>query len=205
VNALLSEEYRLKTNGDYVGSLGDRDPTAVVVVPMVPSDVGDRILAYIRDLAEEDTFQVGTIQTECAPDHTEAAVRHFLLDHLGEDDPHYVVAATGSEDPGDWFPGAGFRIPPEEGWTFEYQGDDPAELRQEWQETHESGTVAFGSVSFTTDGDAGAPGSLQGVATFQRAHTDLQLDLGQSHETVADLLEEIPESATSIDVTIQFE
>ncbi|WP_459192065.1 DUF499 domain-containing protein [Halosimplex sp. J119] len=205
VNTLLSEGYKIKTEGDYVGSLGDRAPTSVVVVPMVTDDVGERILDYISDLDEEETFQVGEIQKECAPDHGEAAVQHFLLDRLGESDPHYVVGATGSDDPGDWFPGAGFRIPPETGWTFEYQGDSPSELRNEWQDTHESGSVAYGSVSFTTEGDSGAPGSLQGVAEFQKAHTDLQLELGQSHETVADLLENIPESASGIDVTIQFE
>ncbi|EMA23815.1 DUF499 domain-containing protein [Haloarcula marismortui] len=205
VNTLLSDGYKIKTEGDYVGSLGDREPTSIVVVPMVPDDVGERILDYVSDLDEEETFQVGEIQKECAPDHDESAVQHFLLDNLGEEDPHYVVGATGSEDPGDWFPGAGFRIPPETGWTFEYQGDSPAELRNEWQDTHESGSVAYGSVSFTTEGDSGAPGSLQGIAEFQKAHTDLQLELGQSHETVADLLENIPESASGIDVTIQFE
>lgn len=205
VNTLLSEGYKLKTEGDYVGSLGDRNPTSVVIVPMVPNDVGERILEYIDGLDEEATFQVGDVQKECAPGHDESAVQHFLLDHLGESDPHYVVGATGSEDPGDWFPGAGFRIPPETGWTFEYQGNSPSELRDKWQDSHESGSVAYGSVSFTTEGDSGAPGSLQGVAEFQKAHTDLQLELGQSHETVADLLENIPESASGIDVTIQFE
>ena len=205
VNTLLSEGYKLKTEGDYVGSLGDRDPTSVVIMPMVPDDVGERILEYIGDLDEEATFQVGDVQRACAPDHNESAVQHFLLDHLGESDPHYVVGATGSDDPGDWFPGAGFRIPPETGWTFEYQGNNPSELRDKWQDSHESGSVAYGSVSFTTEGDSGAPGSLQGVAEFQKAHTDLQLELGQSHETVADLLENIPESASGIDVTIQFE
>jgi len=174
-------------------------------VPMVPDDVGERILEYIGDLDEEATFQVGDVQRECAPDHDESAVQHFLLDHLGESDPHYVVGATGSDDPGDWFPGAGFRIPPETGWTFEYQGNNPSELRDKWKDSHESGSVAYGSVSFTTEGDSGAPGPLQDVAEFQKAHTDLQLELGQSHETVADLLENIPESASGIDVTIQFE
>lgn len=204
INTLLSEGHRVKTNGDYVGSLGGRDPTDIVVVPMVPDDVGDRILSYILDLDEEDTFQVGVIQTECVPDQPEAAVKHFLLDNLGEDDPHYVVAATGSEDSDDWFPGAGFRIPGG-GWTFEYHGDDLTEMRQEWQETHETGTVAYGSVSFTTNDEAGAPRPVQNIIEFQRAHTDLQLKLGQSHEVVADLLEEIPESATSINITIRFE
>jgi hypothetical protein len=210
VNTLLSEEYKLKTGGEYVSSLGDRDPTAVVIVPMVPDDGGERIREYIDELEEKATFQVGDVQRECTPDHDEAAVQHFLLDNLGENDPHYVVGATGSEDPADWFPGAGFRIPPETGWTFEYPSEDStedssAELRNEWNQKHESGTVGYGSISFTTDGDEGAPDSLREVATFQKAHTDLTLDPGQSHETVADVLENIPESAKDIDIHIQFE
>jgi len=205
VSTLLSEGYKLKTGGDYVSTLGDRDPTSVVVAPMVPDDIGERILNHIGDLEEEATFQVQSIQSECAAGQSDAAVKHFLLANLGKEDPHYVVGATGSEDPADWFPGAGFRIPPEEGWTFEYQGDSPAEMRQEWNESHESGSVSYGSLSFNTEGEDAAPGGLQGVAEFQQAHTDLQLELGQSHEIVADILENIPESATSIDVTIQFE
>ncbi|WP_274326254.1 DUF499 domain-containing protein [Halosimplex aquaticum] len=205
VSTLLSDDYRIKTGGDYVSTLGDRKATSVVVAPMVPDDIGDQILEYIGDLDEEATFQVQDIQRECASGQAEAAVKHFLLANLGQEDPHYVVGATGSEDPADWFPGAGFRIPPEEGWTFEYQGDSPSEMRQEWDESHESGSVSYGSLSFNTNGEDAAPGALQGVATFQQAHTDLQLGLGQSHEVVADILENIPESATGIDITIQFE
>jgi hypothetical protein len=205
VSSLLSDGYKLKTRGDYVSTLGDREPTSVVIAPMVPDDIGERILNYIGDLDEEDTFQVQSIQDECASGELEAAVKHFLLATLGQENPHYVIGAMGSEDPTDWFPGAGFRIPPEGGWTFEYHGDDPVELRQEWNESHESGSVSYGSLSFNTDGNGAAPGALREVAEFQQAHTDLQLDLGQSHEIVADILENIPESATSIDATIQFE
>jgi hypothetical protein len=205
VSSLLTDGYKLKTGGDYVSTLGDREPISVVLAPMVSEDIGDRILNYIGDLEEEATFQVQSIKSECAAGQSEAAVKHFLLANLGEEEPHYVVGATGAADPADWFPGAGFRIPPEEGWTFEYQGDSPAEMRNEWNESHESGSVSYGSLSFNTDGEDAAPGGLQGVAEFQQAHTDLQLELGQSHEIVADLLENIPGSATSIDITIQFE
>ncbi|MFC7080277.1 DUF499 domain-containing protein [Halorussus caseinilyticus] len=205
VSSLLSEGYRLKTGGDYVGTLGDRDPTSVVVAPMVPGDVGDSILNFVGELDEEETFQVQSVRRECAPDQSEAAVEHFLLANLGEERPHYVVGATGSDDPGDWFPGAGFRVPPEEGWTFEYEGDSASEMREEWQESHESGSVSYGSLSFTTNGDGAAPGRLQGVGEFQQAQTVLQLELGQSHEVVADILENVPESATNIDATVQFE
>ncbi|WP_458210321.1 DUF499 domain-containing protein [Haladaptatus sp. NG-SE-30] len=205
VSALLSDGYKLKTGGDYVSTLGDREPTSVVVAPMVADDVGERILDHIRDLNEEETFKVQSIQTDCASSESEAAVKHFLLANLGKADPHYVVGATGSDDPADWFPGAGFRIPPEEGWTFEYQGDSPSEMRTEWDDSHESGSVSYGSLSFNTNGDGAAPGGLQGIAEFQLAHADLQLELGQSHEIVADILENIPEAATGIDITIQFE
>ncbi len=205
VSALLTDGYKLKTDGDYVSTLGSRNPTSVVLAPMVPEDIGDRILRYVGDLDEEATFQVQSIQSKCAAGQSEAAVKHFLLANLGGDDPHYVVGATGSEDPAEWFPGAGFRIPPERGWTFKYQGDSPAEMRQEWKKSHESGSVSYGSLSFNTDGEGAVPGDLQGVAEFQQAQTNLQLELGQSHETVADILENIPESATSIDITIQFE
>jgi hypothetical protein len=205
VSALLTDGYRLMTGGDYVSTLGDRDPTSVVVAPMVSDDVGERILNHIGDMDEEATFQVQSIQNSVAPGQPEAAVKHFLLANLGQEEPHYVVGATGSEDPADWFPGAGFRIPPDEGWTFEYQGDSPADMRAEWSKSHESGTVAYGSLSFNTSGEGAAPGALQEVADFQQAHTDLQLSLGQSHEVVANVLEKIPETATGIDITIQFE
>jgi hypothetical protein len=204
VSALLSEGYRIKTGGDYVSSLGDREPTSVVVAPMVPDEEGERILNYIGDLEEDETFQVQSIRDECVPDQSEAAVRHFLLANLDGEEPHYVVGATGSEDPADWFPGAGFRIPPEEGWTFEYQGDNPSKMREEWNNTHESGTVSYGSISFNTSGDGAAPSGIQGAAEFQKAHTDLRLKPDQSHEAVANILEKIPSSADSIDITIEF-
>jgi hypothetical protein len=204
-STLLSEEYKLKTGDNYVSTLGDRSPTSITIVPMVPDDIGERILSHIQDLDEEETFDVQSIRSECAPDQSESAVEHYLLANLGTENPQYVVKTTGSNNPTDWFSGAGFRIPPEEGWTFEYQGDSPAEMRQEWQNIHESGAVSHGSLSFNTAGDGAAPGVLQNVAGFQQAHTDLQLTLEQSHETVATILENIPESATGIDITIQFE
>lgn len=205
VSTLLSEGYKLKTEGEYVSTLGARDPTAISIAPMVPDDVGERILRHVRELDEEETFGAQSIQSECAVNHSEFAVRHFLLANLETDDPQYVVKTTGSENPEDWSPGAGFRIPPAEGWTFEYHGDHPAEMRYEWQTSHEPGSISYGTLSFNTDGDGAAPGMLQDVAAFQQTHTNLQLELGQSHEIVADMLENIPESATSIDIVIQFE
>lgn len=40
---------------------------------------------------------------------------------------------------------------------------------------------------------------------FRQAQIVLRLELGQSHEVVADVPENVPESATSIDVTVRFE
>jgi hypothetical protein len=204
VSTLLSEGFRLETGSEYVGSLGDRDPTAVTVVPMVPEEVGERILEYVGEFEDEETFQVASVREACAPKESEAAVRYFLLTHLGESDTRYVIGATGSTDPTEWFPGAGFRVMGN-GWTFPYRGDSAADLRREWQETHESGSVTHGSISFSADGNGGAPASLADAATFDQTHTDLMLEPGQSHDIVADVLENVPESATNIDVTIEFE
>jgi len=205
ISSLLSEGHRIKTSGDYVGSLGDRDPLSIVIVPMVSETVGERILEYIGNLDEEVNFKIGDIKADCAPDESDAAVRHFLLTNLGEEEPEYELGATGSQDPTDWFPGAGFRVPAVDEWIFEYQGESLSDLLSKWQQTHESGTVSYGSVSFTTQGEDAAPEMLRSVATFEESHTDLQLTVGQSHETVADLLEKIPSSATNIDITIEFE
>ncbi|TKR27990.1 DUF499 domain-containing protein [Natronomonas salsuginis] len=205
VSSLLGDGYRIKTMGDYVSSLGDRDPRSVVVAPMVPDEVGDKILDYIGDLDVEDTFEVGDIQAECAPEESEAAIRHFLLDNLGDDDPEYEFKTTRTQDPTDWFRGIGFRIPDADEWEFLYEGESLSDLLSKWQSSHESGTVTYGSVSFTAQNADAAPEKLQNVASFEIGHTELQLTEGQSHETVADLLEKIPSSATNIDITIEFE
>jgi len=205
VSSLLGDGYRIKTMGDYVSSLGDRDPLSVVVVPMVPDEVGDTILDYIGNLGVEDTFEVGDVQSECASEESDAAIRHFLLDNLGEDNPEYEFKSTRTQDPTDWFPGIGFRIPDADEWEFLYEGESLSDLLSKWQNSHESGTVTYGSVSFTAQNGDAAPETLQNVASFDVGHTELQLTDGQSHETVADLLEKIPSSATNIDITIEFE
>ena len=205
ISSLLNDGHRIKTSGDYVGSLGDRDALSVVIVPMVSDATGEKILEYIGDLEQEANFDLSEIQSNCAPGESEAAVRHFLLANLGDDKPEYEIGATGSQDPTDWFPGAGFRVPAIDDWVFKYQGVSLDDLLSKWQRTHESGTVSYGSVSFTTQGDDAAPEKMKEVATFEEAHTDLQLSVGQSHETVADLLEKIPTSAANIDIKIEFE
>jgi len=205
IGSLLSDGHRIRTNGDYVGSLGDRDALSVVIVPMVPDEVGEKILEYIGDLEQEANFDLSEIQSNCAPGESEVAVRHFLLANLGDDKPEYEIGAIGSKDPTEWFPSAGFRVPAVDDWVFKYQGDSLDDLLSKWQREHESGTVSYGSLSFTTQGDDAAPEKMKEVATFEEARTDLQLSIGQSHETVADLLEKIPTSAANIDIKIEFE
>ena len=205
VSGLVSDGYRIKTGGDYVSSLGNRDPLSVTLVPMVDDETGERILEYIGGLDDETTFSISDVQTDCAPDATEDEVRHFLLAHLGGDDPEYELGTMGSTDPSDWFPGAGFRVPKDDTWTFEYQGDSAADLRSEWQQSHEAGTISYGAISFTCQGDDAAPAGFGDDATFEKTHAELQLQVGQSHDTVANIFERIPESATGIDISLEFE
>jgi hypothetical protein len=209
ISQLVGDEHRIDTGGDYVSSLGDRNPLAVVLVPMVTDEIGNRILEYIDELGENTKFGIEEVRTNCAPDADEAAVRHYLLAHLGERDPEFELAATGSDDPEDWFPGSEFRVPKETGWEFLYPeggtGDSAAEMRKKWQQEHETGTVSYGVISFTCQGESAAPSGFSDAGAFERTNTELQLQVGQSHETVADLLELIPESAITIDITIEFE
>nr|WP_027119197.1 ATPase [Natronorubrum tibetense] len=205
VSGLISDGHRVNTGGDYVNSLGNRDPLSVTLVPMVDDNTGERILEYIGDLDDEATFSIGDVQTNCAPEATEDEVRHFLLAHLGGDDPEYELGTMGSTDPSDWFPGAGFRVPKDDTWKFEYQGDSASDLRSDWQQSHEAGTISYGVISITCQGEGAAPLGFGDAATFEKTHAELQLQVGQSHDTVADILEQIPESATTIDITLEFE
>jgi hypothetical protein len=205
ISQLVGDGYRIDTGGEYVSSLGDRDPLSVVLVPMVSDDTGDNILDYIRGLDRDTKFGLDEIQTNCAADADEAAIRHFLLSHLGEDDPEYELAATGSADPADWFPGSEFRVPPDGTWDFVYQGDSAEDMRSKWQKEHESGTVSFGDITFTCQGGDAAPSGFSDAAAFERTNAEMKLSIGQSHEAVADILELIPENATTIDITIEFE
>ena len=205
ISQLVGDSYRIDTGGRYVSSLGDRDPRAVTVVPMVSGETGNTILKYIRGLDEDSKFGLDDIRTNCAAEASKAAVRHFLLAHLGEDDPEYELAATGSSDPADWFPGSEFRVPPDGTWEFSYQGDSAEDMRAKWQQEHESGTVSFGDITFTCQGDDAAPPGFSDAGTFERTNAEMKLSIGQSHEAVADILELIPKSATTIDITIEFE
>ena len=204
VTGLLNDGYKIKDSWAFLSSLGDRDPTHVVVVPWVSEESEQRILDDIRDMEEDRDFDVDEIQSNVVPDESGYAIRHFLLSNLGEDEPAYVVGATGSTDPGEWFPGAGFKTYKTGGETFEYAGDSVAELRDGWLESDITGSVAYGSVYYTTTDGTGGPAAFDEVG-LSKVHVDLQLELGQSHDKVTAMFEAFPESATDIDVTIEFE
>ncbi|MDB2239141.1 DUF499 domain-containing protein [Halorubrum ezzemoulense] len=204
VTGLLSDGYKIKDDWSFLGSLGDRNPTRVVVVPWISEKNEQRILDDIRDMEEDRDFDVDEIQSNVVPDETEHAIRHFLLANLGEDEPAYVVGATGSTDPGEWFPGAGFKTYGTGGETFEYTGTSVSDLRDKWLDGDITGSVSYGSISYTTTDGSGGPGTFNEIG-LSKVHVDLQLELGQSHDTVTSMFEAFPESATDIDVMIEFE
>ncbi len=200
VEDLLDGSYKLGTNGSYVGTVSSRDPTNVTVAPFPDDETRDAILDYVGQLDRETTFDPDEVRETVAPDHSTAAVTNALLARLGSADTRYLIAATASENPADYFVGARFQIPKEGGWTFEYDGDDASELRSAWTAEEEGGQVVYGTVSFS----GAAPRTLS-VVEFDMAETDLNLSEGAPSSDVEELLRRIPEDATDIDVTIQFD
>ena len=208
VNGFLVEDYVLEAGGRYLGSLGDRDPTAVTIVPTVSDRVGEEILEYIGGLDAGDEFTLGKIAGRFDDSVTEDMVRTFLLSNLGrEEDPAYVVGPTGSEKVGDWVPGYPFRVPDTETqtWRFEYKGDDVADLRTKWRRNHEPGTVEYGDVTFMLPDRDGVPGALQGTAEVERTQVSLTLRSEQDYTKVQDLFERMPDEATSLKIEISFQ
>ncbi|WP_435101186.1 DUF499 domain-containing protein [Halarchaeum sp. P4] len=204
VTGILNDGYRLKDGWSFRSSLGDRDPTEVVVVPWVSEESEQRILEDIRSMEEDRDFDVDEIQSNVVPDESEHAIRQFLLANLGEDDPAYVVGATGATDPGEWFPGAGFKTYSTGGETFEYGGDSVAELRDEWLEADITGSVSYGSIHYTTTDGSGGPAAFDEIG-LSKVHVDIKLEVGQPHDSVTAMFEAFPDAATDIDVTIEFE
>lgn len=204
VTGLLSDGYKLKDDWSFRGSLGDRDPTRVVIVPWVGEESEGRILDDIRDMEPDRDFDVDEIRSNVVPDESEHAIRHFLLANLGEGDPAYVVGATGATAPGEWFPGAGFRTYGTVREPFEYTGNSVSELRDEWLESDITGSVSYGSISYTTTDGTGGPAAFDEIG-LSKVHVDAQLELGQSHDAVTSLFEAFPESAADVDVMIEFE
>jgi hypothetical protein len=208
VNDFLVDEYVLEAGGRYLDSLGDRDPTAVTLVPTVPDRIGDEILSYIGNLNPDDQFTVGNIANRFDDSITDDMVQTFLLEHLGKkEEPAYVVGPTGSEKTADWVPGYPFRVPDTEiqTWRFEFRGDDVADLRTKWRRNHEAGTVEYGDVTFMLPEREGVPGALQGTAEVERSQVSLTLRSGQDYTKVQDLFERMPDEASSLKVEISFQ
>jgi hypothetical protein len=204
VTDFLVDEYVIEAG--YASSLGDRDPLDVVILPTVSDEVAEQILDHIGTLTEGDEFTVGKIAARFDSSVTEDAVETFLLQHLGRDEePPYVISSDGSEDPGRWSPGYPFRIPGEEGWRFKFDGGDVADLRRRWREDEEPGEVSYGEVRFTLTGRVGIPGPLQGTAKVSETMTKLTLEPGEDYTDVRDLLERMPDEASSIYVEVNFE
>lgn len=206
VTDFLVDDYVIDVGGEYASSLGDRDPLDVVVHPTVSEEVAEQIREYIAGMDVGDEFTVGSVADRFDASVTEAAVETYLLQHLGRDEePVYVISSDGSGDPQRWSPGYPFRIPGEEGWRFQFDGDDVAELRRKWREQEEPGKVSYGEVLFTLTSREGVPGPLQGTANVSETMTKLTLEPGEDHTAVRNLLERMPDDADSIYVEINFE
>jgi hypothetical protein len=205
VTDFLVDDYLVDVNREYDESLGDRDPTDITLVPVVPEHVGEEILDYIEGLDGGDEFTVGSVAERFDGAVSEDAVQTFLLQHLGrEAEPEYVIASDGSGDPTRWSPGYQFRIP-SGGWRFVFNGDDVAELRRKWRRDEDSGEVTYGEVRFKLDNRMGIPGPLQGSAKIKETMTKLTLESGEDFTKVRDLFERMPDEASSISVEINFE
>ncbi|GAB3686531.1 hypothetical protein GCM10028857_18730 [Salinarchaeum chitinilyticum] len=205
VTDFLVDDYVIDVERRYYDSLGDRDPTDLVLVPDVSDDVGDEILDYLDDLDGGEEFTVGSVADRFDSTVSDDAVQTFLLRNLGRGkDPEYVIGTDGSGDPTRWSKGYQFRIP-SGGWRFQFDGDDPAELRRKWRQEEDSGEVTFGEVRFTLTDKRGIPGPLQGTARIQETMTKLTISSGEDFTKVRELFEEMPSDASNISVEINFE
>ena len=204
VNDFLVDDYLIDHNRQYAESLGDRDPTDVTIVPVVPDDIGDEILDYIGSLDGGDEFTVGSVTERFDASVSEDAVQTFLLRHLGRDTEPEYVNNDGSGDPTRWSPGYQFTIP-SGGWRFQFDGDDVAELRRKWRQEENTGEVTYGEVRFKQNDDDGVPSSLLGTARIKETMTKLTLASGEDFTKVRDLFEKMPDEAASISVEINFE
>lgn len=208
IKQLTADDYALRTNGEYTDTLGKRDALEVTVIPTLSDGDEARLLDYITDKEEKDTFNLSEAQQAVVPGASEAAVQTYLLRNLGEDsDPKLVIASNGSDDPSDYFPGAGFRVPAERGWDVTDTFTDPAALRDAFAEAveeNDGGTLTRGRVSFNTRGELLAS-SLDQAAAYDEQYVELTLEAGQSHEKLERLFERLPDDASEINVLAEFE
>lgn len=205
VNEFIVDDYLFEDDGRYLDTLGDRDPTGVKLVPTVSSHIGEMISEYLSDLEPGDQCTIPSI-AEQYDAVTEDAVKTFLLSHLGRDEePEYVIGPTGSEKASDWVPGYPFRVPDDEGWRFEYNGDAVPELRTKWRDEHRDGKVSYGDVSFMLPEREGIPSSLQGTASVVETRISLTLASEQDYTHVQDMFEHMPDEARRLKIEISFE
>lgn len=208
VNNCLTDNYLLEAGRRYHSELGDRDPAAATIVPTVSSRVAEEILDHISSLDPDTSFTVSSVQGRFGSDVSEAAVRTFLLQHLGtEEEPEYVISNNGSTDPSQWMNGYPFRTPAEPGqdtWRFEYQGEDATDLRSKWRSEHETGLLEYGSFRFVLPGAGGVPMNMQDAADTDRALVDLTLESGQEYTAISKLFDKLSDDATDIRVEMEF-
>lgn len=207
VNDFLVGDHLLEAGGRYLGALGDREPTAVKLVPTVSERIGEEILDYIGELEPSSQFTVNKVCDRFDSSVTEDMVKTFLLQNLGrEEEPVYVVGPTGSDDAADWVPGYPFRIPEidSDGWRFEFTDDDVTALRDKWRTEHQDGVVDYGDVTFILPNRTGIPGDLQGTVDVERTQVSLTLRSGQEYTAVQDLFERMPDEASSLKIEISF-
>ena len=209
IQQLTNDDYTLRVDGEYTDTLGARDVLAVTVVPTLSSGEADRLREYLEDKEEKETFTAEEAQQAAVPGASEAAVRTFLLRHLGDQEtPSLVIASNGSVDPDDYFPGAGFRVPADTGWTFNDSFLSAADLRGAFAdavEEHDGGTLARGTLSLTTRDGGVLSETLDSVAKSTQQYIELTLDSGQSHADLERLFERLPDSISEVDIRAEFE
>jgi len=205
---LTADNYALRSEGYYYDTLGKRDIFDVTVIPTLSDTDEARLLEYISDKEEKDTFNLSDAQQEVVPGASEAAVRTFLLRNLGEEiEPKLVIASNGSDDPSDYFPGAGFRVPTIGEWKINETYDDPSTLRDaigEAVERNDGGTLKTGRVAFNSR-EKLLSSELDEAAAYDEQYVELTLEAGQSHEQLERLFERLPDDASEINVLVEFE
>ncbi|MFC7236678.1 DUF499 domain-containing protein [Halosegnis marinus] len=157
VMTLLSEQHLLRTENGYVDSLGDRDVFEMTIVPSVSGAIAAEIDDYIGSLDSDTNFTIDDLHTRFGSSAPEAAIKTYLLQHLGTDsDPAYVIANNGSTDPGQWMPGYPFSTPKSDEeliWEFHYNGGSAADLRDKWNREQDEGSVNHATIEFTLPED----------------------------------------------------
>ena len=196
---MLEENYLIQQ--DYSQELpSGRNPLSVTLVPTVDDSPGRDILSQIQEMELGSTFSL----TQVASHIEERKARSFLLQHLGSEDPAYVLE-SGSSNPEDWTPDDRFRIPGGV-WAFDSRMDGIEELRQEWREKADSGDVTNGFLKYTLVDDSTTENIRRAVET-KEVRTDIRIDIepGQDRSRIDTLLDQVPGEATDIVVDLEFE